>query len=335
MTTAEEAALARTPLAADLAVGAEAISYDQEITFLKYIKVVLPLDGFVFFIRSDLMDPRAVEAASVGRVLPPATLIVTGSLHYGQDKRQLEDETIAVNRVTFTALGPVQEFNDLGPRVIYIGEFQGNRFAFSQRSGFYQQAFVFHYRGDAIYPAMESQIINGLEGFDDRSPVVSNSLPFWLTLPSYRPPWLPASVAPIEFLLYPSFAVPENLQPPYGVVHVDPAQTRALQSFPRLGPDLSHEQLVHDSVRVTLYGVRNDQALGFQDVLNDYVTNVGTMGFMSMPIIRDEKRPQAELGILAMKKVLEAEVSYHQFAARAAARQLFKSVVPNFIIGGL
>jgi len=79
-------------------------------------------------------------------------------------------------------------------------------------------------------------------------------------------------------------------------------------------------------------GVRNDAALSFVDLVNDYSVNGGTLGIMNLPVVRDEKRTQAELAILAQKKVIDYEVSYLQSAARDVAQQIIKSAIPSFII---
>lgn len=339
MATVEEAALAKTQLAGDLAAGVNTLSLDQAITFTKYVKLVLPLDGFVFWVKADQVSNSALLNASqmnafaynepMQVVDEAATIDVKGSLHYSSVKQQNEDETIAVNQVVFTALGPVQEFNAIGPALIFIGEFQGIRFAFSQRRPFYQQADLHHYVGNAIYPEMETQIIDLPWQFNRTQPVVSNSLPLWLALNYYDPG--PAGFK-MPMTLYPSFAVPDNLPPPYGSVHITPESTTALASAPQLGPTLSHDQLARDLVRVTIYGLRNFNALDFQDAVNQYSLDTDAIGMMNMPIIRDEKRTQAELAILAMKKSIEFEISYYQSTARDVARQLITDAVPAFIL---
>jgi len=55
-------------------------------------------------------------------------------------------------------------------------------------------------------------------------------------------------------------------------------------------------------VRITLFGVRNDQALDFVACVNQYSLDYDMFGVMNMPTIRDEKRTQAELNVIAMKK---------------------------------
>jgi hypothetical protein len=335
MATLEEAAFAKGPLAAVLATGIDTISQFQELTFTKYVRTVLPLDGFVFWIAATQLEPSAVANASKGCAPAPDELVIKASIHYATDKRQHEDETLAVNRMVVTAEQPSQFFNLIGPNIIYVGEWEGNRFSFSGRSSFYRQADVYHYTGDAIYPAMLTQIIDDINDFDADARVVSNSLPMWLALATYAPVWLDNTpLVPVPFPIYPSFAVQDNLRPPYAAVHIEPAGTSALAAAPVLDSTLSHSQLSRDTVRITLYGVRNAAALSFVDLVNDYSVNMGTLGIMNLPVMRDEKRLQTELAILAQKKVIDYEVSYQQHTVRDVARQIIKSCIPSFTIGG-
>ena len=44
-----------TPIGADLQTGVEAISIQQTVTFTKYVRLVLPLDGYVFWVAAPLL----------------------------------------------------------------------------------------------------------------------------------------------------------------------------------------------------------------------------------------------------------------------------------------
>ncbi|HUZ33891.1 MAG TPA: hypothetical protein VMV19_17555 [Xanthobacteraceae bacterium] len=340
MASVSEAAGARTELAGDLAIGVDTLSLLQEVTFVQYTKVILPLDQFVFWVRADLLSAAAIYNAALYNAVaygqPPTliaaapTLIANGSLHWANAKRQDETETIAVNQVVFTSEVEITDLNAVGPHTIYIATLgaEGVRYAFSQRRSFYRQAMLYHYIGIALYPALASQIVDDVALFDSRQPVVSNSLPLWLALNSYQPIGGGLSL-PTQ--LYPSFAVPDNLPAPYGVVHIDPEQTAALQPVPYLGRTLSHHQLMQDKVRVTLYGLRNADALGFLDAALGYMAETDNLGLMNGPAVRDAKRPQAEFSILAMEKTIDFEVSYDQATARNVARQLITSAIPTYL----
>lgn len=319
MSLIDESAVASSNLA-----GLRTLSENQTIPFTLYVRYVLPLDGYVFWLGTG------------------NTIQVRGSVHVTASKQQREDETIAINRVVVTTGEDIQPLNNIGPNQIWVGEIAGVRFAFSNSGPRYRVAGLNHYNGDAVYPALSNMLVPVGQELPANTLVVSNSLPMWLSLYSYTPVWL---VPPNPgVLLYPSFAVPDNLAPPYGVVHIDPAGTEPLQATPLLGPtapvgdaalgipagttlDSTHWQLTSDRVKITLYGCTNQVAMDFIDLVNRYSFDLDQMGIMYSSVMRDEKRTQAELGILAMKKTLEYKVSYYQTRADAVARQLVKSAM--------
>src|SRR5208282_3876785 len=316
MTTADEATAALTQLAGDLAVGVTTLDLNQVVVFTKYVKVVLPLDGFVFWVKADLLSPSALLNAAVlnsftpnqGRrvITPAATINARGSLHYATSQNQEEVATFAVNRVVFTSLQEIQDFNQIGPNVLFVAEFDGIRFAFNARSNFYKQANLYHYTGNALYSTMDTQLVDSPAQMSTQL-VVSNSLPLWLALNGYNPGF---GMFGCPVTLYPSFAVPDNLPPPYGTVHVLPESTQALSAAPLLDQTMGHTQLVRENVRITLYGLRNAEALTFQDCVNQYSLDTDNIGIMNMPTVRDDKKNQTEFVIPAIKKILDFEISY-------------------------
>jgi hypothetical protein len=226
-----------------------------------------------------------------------------------------------VNRVVFTSTKDIEELTDLDPSCIYIGQVDQIRFAFSSRAMLYRQSGLFHYRGDAIYPEMATQVIDKVSSLDTRNVIVSNSLPIWLAM------GLPLSV-------FPSFAVDDNITPPWAAVHIPEEGTTALQAAPYIDDDGSHWQLARDRVRLTVYGLRNYQAQDLVDQVLTYSVNTDLLGIMNMPIVRDAKRTQPELGILAQKKTVEFEVSYYQNRVRDVALQYITQCVPTFMFEG-
>lgn len=301
-------------LNAPLTQGLDTLSRDEVIPFTKYIRYVLPLDGYVFWLATE-------------------QTLIRGSLHVAVDERQSEDETLDVNHVVFTTDQEVDTFNQIGPDTILVGEWRDIRFAFSRRGFYYENARIFHYTGEAVYPAMESQLVDVGSEFPVDTLIVSNSLPAWLMIKSYTPIWL----SPLNpcVTLYPSFAVPDNLRPPYGAVHIEPGGTTALQSIPLLSRWSTHDQLAMDRVRVTLYGLTNSQAMDWYDTVLRYSEDQGIIGLMSDPIVRDEKRGQVGLDILAMKKVISFDVSYFQARVNDIARQLIVSAAAAVIPRGV
>ena len=339
MASVDESVGSASPLKSALEAGVNAISQVQTVVFTKYVRVVLPLDGYVFWVKADMLSPSALynamafnaekfnESGVVISVAP--TLIVQGSLHYATETQQTEDSTYAKNTVVFTSEKEVQDLNEVNPNVIFIATFQGVRFAFSKRQSFYQQSDLHHYMGNAIYSTMATQIIDNPSQLDTRDLVVSNSLPAWLALNSYQRPYS-AYITQPPIPLYPSFAVPDNIEPPFGAVHINPPDTKGIQAAPYLDSTLSNTQLAVDKVRITLYGVRNARAKDFTDSVNQYSLDTDVIGIMNIPMLRDEKLTQSELTILAQKKTIDYEVNYYQGAMREISRRLITHAIMSY-----
>lgn len=290
--------------------GFQQLSNNQQIPLTQYIRYVLPLDGYVYWLKT-------------------ATTLVSGSLHVKIISQQREDETYGLNRVVLTTGNLIEALNKSEPNTVWIAEAEGVRFAFSEAGPRYKAAGIFHYAGDAVYPAMESQLVDVGSELSKQTVVVSNSLPAWLTLVTYKPFWLVAGNPGIT--LYPSFLVPENLRPPYGSVHIEPGRTTGIEAAPLVGAAGLHTQLSVDQVRVTLYGLTNAQALAFQDLVIQYASDTEAFGVMNIPVMQDEKRTQVELGVIAMKKTITFEVDYYQWAMPNVARQMLKAVSATII----
>lgn len=334
MSTADAAATANGPLAAGLKASNAVLSKNQAVTFTLYKRVVLPLDGFVFWVRAETLSESALfNSMSMNRSYlnrPPLVsgaakyITVSGSLHNATDQRQEEDATYAVNRMIFTSDRRVNDFDEIGPDELYIANFRGIRFAFSARGSYYVQADLHHYVGDAIYSWMASQVVDDPRTLNTKQLVVSNSLPAWLALNQYAPAY-PVPLPQPMFQLYPSFLSPNNLPPIYGTVHIAPEGTSAIGAAPVLSRNLSHSQLARDQVSITLYGVGNDLAQTFLDSVIQYTLDTAAFGISNMPIMMDDKRVQSELGTLAMKKTIRFDVNYYQTSMRRVARQLIES----------
>lgn len=341
-------------LKAGLVAGEVQLSQDQSVVFTLYRRVVLPLDGYVFWVNASLLSQSALyngllyNATALGQPQGIATLAPTvtvqGSLHYSSETRQDEDSTYAVNRVVFTTPDLIQELNQIGPDAMYVCTYQppsdtlqggvtmsGDpiKFAFSGRGLLFEQAGLYHYIGNALYSTMATQLVDDPRQLDTQNVVVSNSLPAWLGLRYFDPVWLYCDNPGIP--LYPSFLSPDNLPPVYGTVHIGDEDTRPLQNVPYIDPFTgSHWQLASDKVRVTLYGTRNFNAQDFVDLVLQYAQNGGAFGIMSQPIIRDAKKTQPELQVIAMKKTILFEISYLQSRIRDQALQVISSCIPSF-----
>ena len=308
MSLISEAAGAPSQLAASLAAGVAQISNNQTVSFQQYTKSTLPTDGYVFWVASGSSQQ------------------FTGSLHVLTDRKQEEDQTIAANKMVFTATGEVSQLNAIAPGTMWVGSWVVDgatlRVAFSETGANYQQAGLWHYRGFAVYPALASQLVASSADLPVE-PIVSNSLPIWLSQTKFG-----TSTVPV----YPSFLVPDNVVPPYVVAHVEPDMTEA-PSFPiyqwpgnptpptQLQP-MASLQLAKDNVKLTLYGFTNQMAIQYLVSLIEYSVNSDNFGFGNSPAIRDEKRPQVEIAAIAMKKTINIVAWYFQSTADAIARRL-------------
>lgn len=320
MSLISEAGAAPGQLAATLAAGVDQISNSQTVSFQQYTKSTIPTDGYVFW----------VATGSVQQF--------KGSLHILSERKQEEDQTLAANQFVFTAEEEISPLNAIAPDTMWVGSWVLDgatlQIAFSATGFNYQQADLWHYRGFAVYPALASQLVDSAADLP-AAPIVSNSLPIWMGLASQSAVYAPFGMAPV----YPSFLVPDNVAPPYITAHIDPALTTALQAFPvfdwsqranqNTDPSPLYQvpswQLMRDTVRLTLYGLTNQQAIQFYAALMDYSVDSDAFGFCTSPSIVDDKRAQVEIAALAMKKTIEFQASYYQGTADAIARRLILS----------
>jgi hypothetical protein len=317
-----EATSGDTQIASSLGAGLDVLSLSQTVNFTLYVKMILPLDGYVFWINANLLTDSALFGAAQFNQIQygdpgnasslPKSICVNGSLHYATELIQTDDQNASRNHVIFSTQQQIQDFNSINPNTMYIAEFDEVRFAFSRSANFYKQANLFHYHGDAIYSIMESQIIDNVTDFDTSDVIVSNSLPLWLSLNQY-------------FQVFPAFLAEQNSALPYATISIDPNKTVALQSAPLITNVSSHFQLVTDTVKIQLFGVRNAAAMEYVDYVLDYSRNTDNFGLMNMPVMQDAQVIQKELGIIAQKKIITFEISYYQQNILNIAQKLITS----------
>jgi hypothetical protein len=287
-----------------LAAGIADISQATTVCFSVYHKVVLPLDGFVFWLRAGDFDQA-------------------GSIHWMTDRRQDEAETHSDNTIVFTTQEEVQSLNATNSDTLVVGDIEGRQYAFNRHGWYFPQAGVWHYQGEGLNASVASQLVDDPSQIDMSKLIVSDSLPAWLALVSYDPVWIswPKDRNP-HITLYPSYLVPDNQPTPYGSVHIEPTRIDALQSMPWLSSTYSHYQLTKETVRVTLYGCDNAAAADWLDLVEQYTLDTDAFGIMNMPTLRDGKRTWTPGMMLAQQKFVEFEVSYVQTRINDIARQL-------------
>ena len=277
-----------------LTEGLRLIDQDATLVFTRYLQFILPLDGFIYWLKM------------------PETHTVKGSLHYSTNSMQESDEVFDQNAVVFTSETNIDDFNVIGADSLWMGMYDGIRFAVSTRSSFYEEAGLYHYAGDALYPALETQLIDNPESFDYGSVVVSNSMPIWLSLGADIP-------------IYPAYLSVQNKEPLYATVEVLTDKQEALQLSPWYDIHGKHWQLVTERVKFIIYGARNQAAIEFHDFVLNAAAIGKTFGIMGTPIMRDEIRTQPEITAIAMKKAFEITINYYQQDMKNIALTLIKN----------
>jgi hypothetical protein len=317
MPTVNEAVSGKPPLGAILEAGVNTLDANQTIVFTLYKRMILPLDGFLFWVNYSLVTPVAGD--------PPASLSIKGALHFSVEVEQEEESTISMNTIVFTSLSKCDIFNQIEPPFLYLANYQGIRFTFSSQGKYFQQADLWHYLGVAVTSIMNTQIVDNIDVLNNLAGqlIVTNSLPIWLSMATYLPEYTGGLSSPITNI-FPSFLVPENEAPPYASVHIE--DTKSLQAFPYLDKTSMSYQLASDTVRITTYGVANNDIIKFLNFVIQYSQDESLIGIMNMPSIVDEKEPQAEIQTIAQKKVIEFKVSYIQTLSSdpGITRQLIK-----------
>ncbi|EIL2948581.1 hypothetical protein NPF39_001033 [Salmonella enterica subsp. enterica serovar Uganda] len=306
----EFAANTGSQLSSVLQSAVETISSGQEITFRLYVRQVLPLDGFVYWINAAIIDPNELERLGISN---PLVVTIKGSLHRQVVTEQSESHSRDINNIIFTPVEKADDFNVESPNAIYLGEYEGTQFAFSRMESRYTQSGIFHYRGMAILPTMRSQIIDSPDDISDEQ-IISNSTPIWLSLKQFA-------------TVYPSFLVPSNLKPPY--IAADVRSTTPLQMAP-LVVDGMRYQHVQDTVSITLYGFSNQKALDFVDYVVNTALDDEAFGITNIPVVTDAKSSQVEINALAKKKTVSFDVNYYQATTREISQQLIKEVIFNY-----
>lgn len=291
-----------------LATGLNVIDEQQVVNFVLYKQMILPADGFVFWVNSALINESGL----------PTSFNARGSLHHTTVNTQDPEESMSVHRMVFTSLQVVDELAAIDGDSLWLGETAGQKYAFSSRSSWYRQAHLWHYSGDAVYPPLATQIVDTLPDLTNR--VVSNSLPVWLSLAD-------------AFPIYPSMLVADNIAPPFASAHIGEDDTFPMMAGPYFDKNSSRFQLAKDKVRIVTYGVRNNEIMDWIDSVQAYcIANPGTMGVMNSPIPKDAKRGQVEISAIAQKKVIEFEVNYYQTRTQDVARKLITEALMNTII---
>ena len=121
-----------------LAAGIADISQATTVEFTLYQKVVLPLDGYVFWLRSGSFEQA-------------------GAIHFSAERQQEETETRGRNTVIFTTQELVQDLNTEDTQTLAVGDIGGQLYSFGRHGWYFPQAGVYHYQGDGVPVSMSGQ----------------------------------------------------------------------------------------------------------------------------------------------------------------------------------
>lgn len=309
MPTINELTTAKSELNEALAQGLNDISRAEVVRFTKYVRRVLPLDGFVFWVNTALTNADGVATVRD----------INGYVHLSTESIQDEEQLYDRNSVIFTALQEIDDFNDTDSDTLYIGEFFGVRFAFSRRTGWNEPANLYHYSGYAIYPQMASQIIDSNDDIDFTDVVVSSSLPIWL------------SMIDSGVVMFPAMLSAENLTPPFATVRC--SNVKPLAATYMLDRNSNQTQLVEEEVKISFTGLRNAAIMDFVRYVTEYtLSDMTEMGINNIPVVQDERVPQNELNVLAQRKTITYTVNYYQHRMRDVVRRLILQAIPNLMM---
>ncbi len=330
MPTVDEALGAPGGIAAALAAGEQTISQNQTVTFTKYSRAVLPLDGLVFWITTGQTND------------------VQCSIHTETVTSQDETETPGATNVVMTSTTELDDLLADSPTTKWIAVWNGLHFAFTRTRRFYVPADLYHYFGRALLPSESSQVIDTATSLDPTLLIASNSLPVFIFLnvyvapywnpynntadaiPDPPPPAIPPTPTPILPLptLWPSYLVPANLPPPYATVHVESSEN--LQPVAWMDANSNPYSLTSDVVRITMFGLSNNQAMLLRDSIVQFCEDQRIIGLQEISPIREERAPQVDFGIIAQKKTLTLRVAYLESAVINFARLLFDKIVVDY-----
>jgi len=287
--------------------GYQQLSGQQKITFTKYVQRVLPVDGWVFWVKASLIDGEAA----------PFTKVYSGTLHQSVNQTQEATKTNAVTNIILTANKPIDELKEVSATVMWLGEYDGSKFSFNVQNAFYDNARQYHYAGDAVYVENTPNIIDDIDDLDLENGIVTNCIPVFITLNE-------------QVQIYPAFLAPTNLKPPYATIEVK--DTRGIAAGQSYNPFEDSGMLQWDKVELTIYGLRKKQLSDFLKYLENQQLVTEAFGMYWLPSVQNENVPQSEINVLTNKKVLNFDVNYTFDAVRSQAEAFIRSITVDFFI---
>lgn len=285
--------------------------YKSLVTFKEYKRKILPLDGFIFWLATGIEKT------------------VSGSVSYLTKKLQKEGESYEQSRVLFTTNEEVKPFHATSDTT-WVGAFNDLRFVLGLCTYEHKETELYHYIGKSLSPAFARQFVDNADDINDQEPIVSNSLPIFLSLPSEGNPYLDRYPWPENVPVFPSFLVPDNQPPPYVTVHNDAESIKGIGMSAINITDSSGTQITSERVRLSLYGLSNTQAGNIREyIIRWALIHPWMMGVMNNPVISDARETSPNITTLAQKKTIDFDVMYQQNALRNSAVQLIRQAKIN------
>jgi hypothetical protein len=281
----------------------------KNITFTKYVRRVLPVDGWVFWVKSSLIE---------GEVAPFSKVYLC-STHIQRNQTQEATKTNSISSIGLTVNKKIEDLHEVNQSVMWLGEYQGVKFSFNAQANYYEEANIFHYAGDAVYIENTPNIIDDIEDLDLdlENGIVTNCIPIFITLNQ-------------QVQIYPAFLAPTNLKPPYATIEVK--DTRGIAAGQSYNPFEDSSLLSWDKVELTIYGLRKKQLSDFLKYLENQQLVTEAFGMYWLPSVQNENVPQSEINVLTNKKVLNFDVSYTFNAVRSQAEAFIRSVTVDFFV---
>lgn len=271
--------------------GLDTVRQGQTISFITYERVILPYDGFVYWVKTG--NEQTLVASMVHD---------ENELHH-EDQNFRNDSGLII-----TTTEPLLDFSQDGLDTMSVFEYNNNLYVLRKTGYNSEQSGLFHNIARVIEPALRSILLDSKDDFLKKKAQFTNSIGLFVLLSCGY-----FEFVSIDYPIYPEWLVPLNKKPPYITVGV--TETEALNNgFNTVNVDnsLFLVKPAKDYVDINLYGLDNNEALNFLVKLERWSLFYKKIGFLNMPRIKDEQLAQNEIGSLAQKKIIELEIFYYQ-----------------------
>ncbi|QDH14152.1 hypothetical protein E3E12_08070 [Formicincola oecophyllae] len=283
----------------------------QNITFRQYRRMVLPLDGHVFWVATG------------------TTQTLAATLNAATSAVQTAQETASPTALTLTinASDDLKPFTARAQGLLWVGTWQGQDFAISNASTSDLNAGSVLYSGQTITAPFAAQFVDDASQLDNKALLTSSCLPAFLAMPSQPTPLTKSCPWPEGVPVFPSFAVPDDQPTPYIAVCCRPKTLAPVSMAPSHdAASKTSSQIVREGVRLTLMGLDNQQACQVRDYVRQWALgHDSVLGVVNSPVIRDRPQKNPATATQAVRKTIDFTVMYPQRAMADIAMGLIKA----------